>query len=121
MDRAARQRDFRPARWALALLAVMALCLGSGTVTASATAPSPPPPTTPNAESVPASTLNVFMPEQENLTTCQSLAVQRPNCGSKARGGWRQTLVFAVIATGLVLIGIRLYFSVRRRDRALNT
>lgn len=62
---------------------------------------------------------NDFMPERENLSDCIG-GVQRPNCGSKAKGGWRQGLTFGVIAAGMALIGWRLVVSVRKRDRAIN-
>lgn len=100
------------------MLVVALLTLTAGGTAAANTPPDSAPP--PSTEPVPASTYNVYMPENENFTACQSLAVQRPNCGSKARGGWRQTLVFVVIAAGLVGVGIRLYLSVRRRDGTVN-
>jgi hypothetical protein len=48
-------------------------------------------------------TVSDFFPDQQNLSDCLGL-VERPGCGSEARGGWRQTLVFAVLVIGLALI-----------------
>lgn len=59
---------------------------------------------------------NEFIPEDRNLSDCVS-ALPQPGCGSKARGGWRQTLVFGVLALGLALIAWRIVRGVRRRDR----
>lgn len=62
---------------------------------------------------------NDFLPERENMSDCFG-GVERPNCGSKAKGGWRQGLTFGVIAAGMAVIGWRLVVSVRKRDHALN-
>jgi hypothetical protein len=59
---------------------------------------------------------NPFLPENENLSECIS-SLPGPNCGSEARGGWRQTVVFAVVVAALVAIGARIVYGVRRRDR----
>ncbi len=37
---------------------------------------------------------NPFLPDEQNLSDCIS-ALPRPECGSEARGGWRQILVLA--------------------------
>lgn len=80
-----------------------------------ATGGAAPPPTT----TVPATptTLadNVFVPEDQDLDECIS-ALPKPGCGSESRGGWRQTLVFAVMLVAMVAIAVRIAFSVRRRD-----
>ena len=55
---------------------------------------------------------NEFIPQQRDLTECVS-SVERPGCGSKARGGWRQSLVFGVVVAGLVFIGWQIVRSVR--------
>lgn len=62
---------------------------------------------------------NDFIPERENSSDCLGF-LERPNCGSKSKGGWRQGLTFGVIAAGMALIGWRLVVSVRKRDHALN-
>ena len=115
------------------LLATLAIAtLVSGRVEASTPPDSSPSPavSTPAAaadEAAPASVGaagaaiagNEFLPERENVSECFG-ALERPNCGSKAKGGWRQTLVFGVIAAGLAVIGWRIVVSVRKRDRAVN-
>lgn len=58
----------------------------------------------------------VWYPEGRNLSDCVS-ALPRPGCGSKERGGWRQTLVFASVMTGLLGITGRVVFAVRRQAR----
>jgi hypothetical protein len=68
----------------------------------------------------PASTVidNPFFPDDTttNITDCVS-ALPRPECGSRARGGWRQGAVFGVVVVGLVAIGARLVIGIRRRSR----
>jgi hypothetical protein len=68
----------------------------------------------------PASTVidNPFFPDDTttNITDCVS-ALPRPECGSRARGGWRQGAVFGVVVVGLVAIGARLVIGIRRRAR----
>ncbi len=60
---------------------------------------------------------NEFLPENADLDECIS-ALPRPECGSKARGGWRQTLIFGIVVVVLAFGGWRLMTAVRRRDRA---
>jgi hypothetical protein len=64
-------------------------------------------------------TVNDFIPEDRDLTDCVS-SLPKPGCGSEARGGWRQGLVFAVVVAGLGFIGWRIALGVRRRDRVMN-
>jgi hypothetical protein len=91
-------------RWRLALLAAAVVVVvslaatGSDGAIAGDPGPAAPPPTTVVA--------NDFIPENRNLSDCIS-AVPRPGCGSKARGGWRQSLVFVALAVGLGFIGWR--------------
>lgn len=59
---------------------------------------------------------NPFIPEDRDLTDCIS-AVPKPGCGSKERGGWRQTLVFGVMVAGLAVIGWQVVRTVRRNRR----
>ena len=59
---------------------------------------------------------NVFVPANRDLDECIS-SIPKPDCGSTGRGGWRQTVVFAVMLAGMVAIGVRIAFSLRRRDR----
>jgi hypothetical protein len=61
---------------------------------------------------------NPFFPDNTttNITDCVS-ALPRPECGSKERGGWRQSVVLGVVVAGLATIGLRVGFGIRRRDR----
>ena len=88
--------------------AVLVAVLAPGTGTAVTAAGSEPAPTPPP------STFNVFYPEERPLTDCLG-ALQRPNCGSEARGGWAQAAVFAALVAGLGFIGWRIMRIVRRR------
>jgi hypothetical protein len=56
---------------------------------------------------------NEFLPEDKNLSDCVGL-VERPGCGSDARGGWPMVLAFAVMAGGLTFIGWRIVRGLRR-------
>lgn len=62
---------------------------------------------------------NVFLPEDANVTDCVG-TLDRPNCGSKAKGGWRQYLTLAVLAAGLGFIGWRITKGIRQRDAVMN-
>jgi hypothetical protein len=62
-------------------------------------------------------TVNEFIPEDRDLSDCLS-AVPKPGCGSEARGGWRQGVVFGLVAVGMIGIGARIVVAVRRRDAA---
>lgn len=62
---------------------------------------------------------NVFLPEGQNVSDCVG-TVERPNCGSKSKGGLHMNLVFAVLILGLGVIGWRISVSIRRRDAIVN-
>lgn len=61
---------------------------------------------------------NEFLPD-ENLSACVG-TVQRPDCGSKSKGGWRMYLTFAVLLGGMGFIGWRITKGVRARDAVVN-
>ena len=61
---------------------------------------------------------NDFIPE-ENIGSCVG-TLERPNCGSKSKGGWRMNLTFAVLLSGMGFIGWRIARSVRARDAVMN-
>lgn len=82
-----------------------------------ATAGEEPPPTEPEPEPEPTTTFNDFFPEQENLSDCLG-SLERPGCGSKSRGGWRQTVTFSVMAAGLLLVFGRIAWAVRKSSKA---
>jgi hypothetical protein len=100
---------------AIVVAVVAAVVLSSGSVARAA-----PPSDTAPPDSAGVILVNEFLPEEANLGDCIS-ALPRPECGSEARGGWRQAAVFGVIAVALVAIGVRLAIAVRRRDRRLDT
>lgn len=62
---------------------------------------------------------NDFIPEDQNLSACIG-AVQRPECGSDAKGGWRQYLTMGVLVAGLAFIAWRISKGVRARDAVMN-
>ena len=43
---------------------------------------------------------NGFIPDEQNVSSCVGTN-ERPNCGSKSKGGWRMYLVFAALAGGV--------------------
>ena len=100
----------------LAALLVLVVWIGSfgavgvGPAHASAPPPSDEPPVT----------ANPFLPEQQNVGDCIG-ALERPGCGSEERGGWRQTLVFAIMGVGLVFVFTMVAREVRRSRRDQET
>ncbi|MGA0971035.1 MAG: hypothetical protein ACO3U0_07070 [Ilumatobacteraceae bacterium] len=65
-------------------------------------------------------TLNDFVPTDRDLSECIS-AVPKPGCGSEARGGWRQTAIFALVVGGLAFIGWRVVAGARKNLAASNS
>jgi hypothetical protein len=61
----------------------------------------------------PADTINDFFPEQRPLGDCLS-SLPKPDCGSDARGGWRQAVVLVAILSGLALIVWRIVVQSRK-------
>jgi len=78
-----------------------------------ASAVASPPPDDPPGATTTTFADNVFIPENVNLSDCIS-GVPRPGCGSEARGGWRQGLVFVALVGGIAFIGWRIIRSARR-------
>lgn len=72
-----------------------------------------------SASGAAATSINEFIPDDINLSECIS-ALPRPECGSKERGGWRQTLLLGVLVAGLGVIGWRIVVAVRRGERSRN-
>jgi hypothetical protein len=61
---------------------------------------------------------NVFLPEG-NLSDCVG-ALERPNCGSAAKGTKGTYMVFAVLILGLAFIFWRIARGVKARDAVVN-
>lgn len=112
----------RPRVFVRLLLGIAALTIWSATTTGVWAAPAFPaivPPTTTVASpaTAPPVTINEFLPEERGLGDCIS-ALPKPGCGSEARGGWRQTVVFLVILGGLGVILWRIVAGARKARRA---
>ena len=87
---------------------MLAVCAPTGGALATVAQPPPTPPPV---------TFNEFLPEDRSLGDCIS-AVPKPGCGSEARGGWHQTLVFLAIVLGLAVIAWRVVASARKAKQA---
>ena len=61
----------------------------------------------------------MFTPEDANVGSCVG-TMERGNCGSKNKGGWRMYLTFAVLMSGMGFIGWRIARSIRARDAVVN-
>jgi hypothetical protein len=61
----------------------------------------------------PPATTDDFFPEDRDVTECIGV-LERPGCGNKNRGGWRQLLVFGLIAAGLTVVFTKITIEVRR-------
>jgi hypothetical protein len=71
--------------------------------TADDATPGTPPPTE----------FNEFYPDERPLSDCLS-SLPRPDCGSEARGGWRQLSILGAVVVALGFIAWRIVRSVRR-------
>lgn len=65
------------------------------------------------SEDVTIDTANPFLPEDRDLTECIGM-LQRPGCGSEARGGWHQNAVAIAMIGGLVIVFGRVAYGVRK-------
>jgi hypothetical protein len=72
--------------------------------------------TAPPADDIEIDEANPFLPENRDLTDCVGM-LQRPGCGSEARGGWHQNAVAIVMVTGLLIIFGRVAWGVRRSQK----
>ncbi len=62
---------------------------------------------------------NEFLPDEQDVGDCVGL-LERPNCGSPDKGGWRQYLVMLALVLGVAFIAWRVARLVRRRDEIVN-
>lgn len=62
---------------------------------------------------------NDFIPEGQNVSDCVGTN-ERPDCGSKSKGGLHLYLVFAALFLGVGFIGWRISIGIRQRDAVVN-
>jgi hypothetical protein len=110
-----RARDLH--RWTLGAvvlaLAVVALVAPLGATAHAQSGDEVPPPSI----DVPVDTANPFIPEDRDLTECIGM-LQRPGCGSEARGGWHQNAVAIAMIAGLAVVFGRVAYGVRKNRRS---
>ena len=94
----------------IAVIVASFLAMATLTTTSISTADAAAPTST---STEPPVTANEFFPEQGNVTDCIGV-LERPGCGSENRGGWRQVLVFGLVAAGLIVIFTKIVIGVRR-------
>jgi hypothetical protein len=73
-----------------------------------------PPTTEAPVSTVPTSTINEFIPEEQQITDCIS-AAPKPGCGSQARSDWHQWMVFVALVAGMAFVGWRVVAGLRRQ------
>jgi hypothetical protein len=100
----------------LRILVALAVIVGSFAFTAPMAAASSGDDPVPVETDVPVVTANPFLPEEADLTSCVGM-LQRPGCGSEARGGGHQYAVAAVMIGGLLLIFGRVAWGIRRSQK----
>jgi hypothetical protein len=108
----------RSGPWFVRILFALALVVGPmapQVVSASPTDPTVPPTTLPTDEIV-VDEANPFLPENRDLTDCIG-TLQRPGCGSEARGGWHQNAVAIVMIGGLLIVFGRIAWGIRRGQK----
>jgi hypothetical protein len=102
------------------LFAVTLIAAPMAPEVASAAPPTDPPSTVPTTVStgdeIVIDEANPFLPENRDLTDCIGM-LQRPGCGSEARGGWHQNAVAIVMISGLLIIFGRVAWGVRRGQK----
>lgn len=103
------------------LLLILLLTVTAG-LAAGGCADGPPPISRAPATSTtlfPTVSTNDFHPDGQDLSSCGP-GVERPGCGSKAKGGWRMALVFAALMLGIAVVATAVVRSARARGRAVN-
>ena len=93
------------------MLAVAAL---GGLSRAEVVAAGSPPTTQAPVDTVPDSTFNDFIPENQPIGDCIS-AAPKPGCGSESRSDYHQWLVFVVLIGGMAFVGWRIVAGARRQ------
>lgn len=97
-------------------LIVFAICAAFPGAAHAAATPEPPEPT---VATVPPVTANEFLPESRDLTDCVG-ALEKPGCGSEARGGTMATVVFVLMLVGMSIIFVRIAVGVRRNRQQID-
>ena len=109
----------RSGPWVLRILFVVSLVVAlvaPSTASASGVSPTTAPPPSdpsPTTTEVVVDEANPFLPEDRDLTPCVG-TLERPGCGSTARGGWHQNLVAIAMIGGLLIVFGRVAWGVRR-------
>jgi hypothetical protein len=101
----------------LALIVFFGSSVGGGAAALAASTPQPSP-TAPPA-TVPVVTANEFLPTDRDLSDCVGV-LEKPGCGSQARGGTAITVVFIIMLLAMVLIFARIAVGVRQNRRAID-
>ena len=96
----------------LLLLGVLAVLLGAPTGVAMAAPGNAPSPPDTIVDVVTPITDNDFIPDRD-LDDCVS-ALPQPGCGSQARSGWRQLVIFGLLVVALSFIAWRIVRAARR-------
>ncbi len=93
---------------ATAIAAITLIAMGAGSVSAEEGADI-------SDANTPTVTSTDFIPEERDLSDCIS-AIPKPGCGSEAKGGWRQMLVFGLVISGVGFIGWRIVAGARKNQ-----
>ena len=111
----------RSGPWFVRILFALALVAGL-LVPQAAQATAPPVettvPTTIPTDEIVVDEANPVLPENRDLTECIGM-LQRPGCGSDARGGWHQNAVAIVMIAGLLIVFGRIAWGVRRSQKQM--
>jgi hypothetical protein len=113
----------RSGPWIVRILFTVSLVAALLAPTAASTAAAstaPPPTDAPSTTDVTVDEPNPFLPEEQDLTTCVG-TLERPGCGSEARGGWHQNLVAIAMIGGLLIVFGRVAWGIRRGPRRAST
>jgi hypothetical protein len=78
-----------------------------------ASATSEPATSTASSNTPPPTVYNEYYPDARPLSDCLS-SLPKPDCGSEARGGWRQISIFGAVVVALAFIAWRVVRSARR-------
>lgn len=108
----------RSGPWFVRILFALALVVAPFAPQVASASPTDPtvPPTTVPIDEIVVDEANPFLPENRDLTDCIG-TLQRPGCGSEARGGWHQNAVAIVMIGGLALVFGRIAWGVRRGQK----